>query len=242
MEWYWQITRRWISRPVQRPPLTYQPRGQIERALVDALRQAQMGIRGLVHDRPSYDAMVETLTSMDVHIESVLEYIPSIPVAADVGGRDFGQPSTSGHHRRHSPTSTVSYSRSSLRVSRSPSPSDVADILAAPSRFPSLPLDLDSLPPPVSREHFRLVYSRRHAASSSQVRPASTPATIEGDRPESEETQAVPEHPEGIIIADLDQMAGIEALDDVPIAELDVQGGRRRGRGRGRRGRGRSRD
>ncbi|OAY64032.1 hypothetical protein ACMD2_22159 [Ananas comosus] len=33
MEWYWQITRRWISRPVQRPPLTYQPRGQTERAL-----------------------------------------------------------------------------------------------------------------------------------------------------------------------------------------------------------------
>ncbi|OAY76021.1 Serine/threonine-protein phosphatase [Ananas comosus] len=27
MQWYWGITRRWISRPVQRPPLTFLPRG-----------------------------------------------------------------------------------------------------------------------------------------------------------------------------------------------------------------------
>ncbi|OAY72219.1 Serine/threonine-protein phosphatase [Ananas comosus] len=33
MEWYWQITRRWISRSVQRPPLTYLPRGQTKKAL-----------------------------------------------------------------------------------------------------------------------------------------------------------------------------------------------------------------
>ncbi|OAY75485.1 Serine/threonine-protein phosphatase, partial [Ananas comosus] len=40
MEWYWQITRRWISCPVQRPPLTYQPRGQTERALNQHAKRA----------------------------------------------------------------------------------------------------------------------------------------------------------------------------------------------------------
>ncbi|XP_020111291.1 protein MAIN-LIKE 1-like [Ananas comosus] len=230
MEWYWQITRRWISRPVQRPPLTYQPRGQTERALVDAIRQTQYSIRSLVHDRPSYEAMIDVLTGIDIDLDSVLEYIPTIPVATDIRGRDFGHASTSGHHHRQTPTSAGS-----------PSPSDVADIPAAPERFPTRPLDLDLLlPPPVSRDHFTFVYSRRHAASSSQARPTSRPATIE-------EIQAIPEHREGVMIADLDAMADIEPIDDIPIADLVVEGGRRRGRGRargrgrGRRGRGRSR-
>ncbi|OAY84141.1 Serine/threonine-protein phosphatase [Ananas comosus] len=33
MQWYWEITRRWISRLVQRPPLTFLPRGNVERRL-----------------------------------------------------------------------------------------------------------------------------------------------------------------------------------------------------------------
>ncbi|OAY81852.1 Serine/threonine-protein phosphatase [Ananas comosus] len=33
MQWYWWITQRWISRPVQRPPLTFLPRGNVERRL-----------------------------------------------------------------------------------------------------------------------------------------------------------------------------------------------------------------
>ena len=197
---------------------------------VDAIRQTQYSIRSLVHDRPSYEAMIDVLTGIDIDLDSVLEYIPTIPVATDIRGRDFGHASTSGHHHRQTPTSAGS-----------PSPSDVADIPAAPERFPTRPLDLDLLlPPPVSRDHFTFVYSRRHAASSSQARPTSRPATIE-------ETQAIPEHREGVMIADLDAMADIEAIDDIPIADLVVEGGRRRGRGRargrgrGRRGRGRSR-
>ncbi|XP_020083293.1 uncharacterized protein LOC109706730 isoform X2 [Ananas comosus] len=155
-------------------------------ALVDALRQTHYSIRELVDDPPAIHTMLESLTGICAHFESVLEHVPAIPIVADIGGRDFGHASTSGHHRRQSPTPTGSYSTSSQRVSRSPSLTDAADMPAAPSTFPFL--TLDSLPPPVSRAYFRSVYSRHHGASSSQPRLAYTPATVEGDRPKPKET------------------------------------------------------
>nr|CAD1821610.1 unnamed protein product [Ananas comosus var. bracteatus] len=68
------------------------------------------------------------------------------------------------------------------------------------------------LPPPVSHAYFKSMHSHRCGPSSSQHLPASTPAAIKGERPVSQETQAIPKHHKGINFEDLNQIAALSHL------------------------------
>lgn len=48
MKWYWNITRRWISTPVDRPAVSYQPQGQVERVLVCGFQHLSGCIKGFL--------------------------------------------------------------------------------------------------------------------------------------------------------------------------------------------------
>nr|CAD1821625.1 unnamed protein product [Ananas comosus var. bracteatus] len=56
------------------------------------------------------------------------------------------------------------------------------------------------------------MHSHRCGPSSSQHLPASTPAAIKGERPVSQETQAIPKHHKGISFEDLNQIAALSHL------------------------------
>ncbi|OAY75438.1 hypothetical protein ACMD2_08838, partial [Ananas comosus] len=53
MQWYWRITRMWISRPVQRPPLACKPRGHVERVLIEAVLETLPTLPHTVPPRPA---------------------------------------------------------------------------------------------------------------------------------------------------------------------------------------------
>ncbi|XP_020089025.1 uncharacterized protein LOC109710700 [Ananas comosus] len=101
MQWYWEITRRWISRLVQRPPLTFLPRGNVERRLVYAMQHAVSNIGHLMDDPPEPTRLMDALAHVRWDLESVLESLPTLPLTghSDVSSPIFGAygdiPSTS---------------------------------------------------------------------------------------------------------------------------------------------------
>ncbi|OAY67812.1 hypothetical protein ACMD2_21621, partial [Ananas comosus] len=91
------ITRRWISMPVQRPPLTYQPRGHVERVL-----RSHYTIRRVLPDIPG-GGVLDALSHVADQIEVVLKTLPTLPHTVPPRPADYGGPSTSGHVPVYSP-------------------------------------------------------------------------------------------------------------------------------------------
>ncbi|XP_020082646.1 serine/threonine-protein phosphatase 7 long form homolog [Ananas comosus] len=102
MQWYWTITRRWISTPVQRPPLAYQPRGHVKRVLVDIVQRSYYTIRRVLPDI-SGGGVLTTLSQVADQMEAVLETLPALPHYVPPGPADYGRASTSGHAPVYSP-------------------------------------------------------------------------------------------------------------------------------------------
>ncbi|OAY72861.1 Serine/threonine-protein phosphatase [Ananas comosus] len=97
MQWYWTITRRWISTPVQRPPLAYQPHGHVERVL-----RSHYTIRRVLPDIPG-SGVLDALLQVADQMEAVLETLPTLPHTVPPRPADYGGPSTSGHAPVYSP-------------------------------------------------------------------------------------------------------------------------------------------
>ncbi|KAM3260464.1 hypothetical protein ACQJBY_051620 [Aegilops geniculata] len=73
LEWYWQITRRWISTPVECPFISYQLSGHSEKALVDLVSTVQGRIRGLLSGEIDGKTVKESLEGIDMYITAEIE-------------------------------------------------------------------------------------------------------------------------------------------------------------------------
>ncbi|OEL20765.1 Serine/threonine-protein phosphatase 7 long form-like protein [Dichanthelium oligosanthes] len=68
LEWYWQITRRWISTPVECPIISYELSGHTDKVLVDLVSTVQGRIRTLLQSEIGAKRMKESLIDIDVYI------------------------------------------------------------------------------------------------------------------------------------------------------------------------------
>ncbi|XP_004981664.1 serine/threonine-protein phosphatase 7 long form homolog isoform X1 [Setaria italica] len=68
LEWYWRITRRWISTPVECPIISYELSGHADEVLVDLVSTVQGRIRTLLLSEIDVKRMKESLTDIDVYI------------------------------------------------------------------------------------------------------------------------------------------------------------------------------
>ncbi|CAL4919228.1 unnamed protein product [Urochloa decumbens] len=68
LEWYWKITRRWISTPVECPIISYELYGETDKILVDLVSTVQGRIRTLLLSEIDADRMKESLIDIDVYI------------------------------------------------------------------------------------------------------------------------------------------------------------------------------
>ncbi|CAN6286726.1 unnamed protein product [Urochloa humidicola] len=68
LEWYWRITRRWISTPVECPIISYELCGETDKFLVDLVSTVQGRIRTLLLSEIEADRMKESLIDIDVYI------------------------------------------------------------------------------------------------------------------------------------------------------------------------------
>ncbi|KAL5218409.1 hypothetical protein ABZP36_019093, partial [Zizania latifolia] len=73
LNWYWQITRRWISTPVECPVVSYELSGHIERILVDLLGTVQGRIRKLLSDEIDGKKLKELLNDIDMYITAKMK-------------------------------------------------------------------------------------------------------------------------------------------------------------------------
>ncbi|XP_062212493.1 uncharacterized protein LOC133913377 [Phragmites australis] len=73
LEWYWRITRRWISTPVECPVISYQLSGHTEKVLVDLISTVQGRIRTLLLSEIDAKRMKESLIDIDVYITVKME-------------------------------------------------------------------------------------------------------------------------------------------------------------------------
>uniref|UniRef100_A0A8I7BFE6 Aminotransferase-like plant mobile domain-containing protein n=1 Tax=Hordeum vulgare subsp. vulgare TaxID=112509 RepID=A0A8I7BFE6_HORVV len=73
LEWYWQITRRWISSPVECPVISYQLSGHSEKALVDLVSTVQGRIRALLSGEIDGKRVKESLKGIDTYITAEME-------------------------------------------------------------------------------------------------------------------------------------------------------------------------
>ncbi|OAY67185.1 hypothetical protein ACMD2_13561, partial [Ananas comosus] len=191
MHWYWRITRRWISRPVQRPPLAYQPHGHVERVL-----RSHYTIKGVLPDIP-YGGVLDSLS----HTLPTLPYtVPPQPV-------EHGGPSTSGHVPVYSPP------RSSSSIE---DPPYHPDIVPAPvQEDPPWPVDI------VYRRHRRQLQSlyTDQPSSSAPPRPdiLPTPVMIEQEIRRVIETQDTQPVIEGAAIEHLDQLEVLGPFDEYGV-------------------------
>ncbi|XP_073099005.1 uncharacterized protein [Elaeis guineensis] len=76
MQWYWSITRRWISTPVDRPTISDQPRVNIEKVLVDLIIDVREQIRKMSVNKAVVKSVSETLTQIENRITTVLDTLP----------------------------------------------------------------------------------------------------------------------------------------------------------------------
>ncbi|CAN6309217.1 unnamed protein product [Urochloa humidicola] len=68
LEWYWQITCRWISTPVECPIISYELSAKTDDVLVDLVSTVQGRIRTLLLSEIDADRMKESLIDIDVYI------------------------------------------------------------------------------------------------------------------------------------------------------------------------------
>ncbi|XP_020102673.1 uncharacterized protein LOC109720171 [Ananas comosus] len=209
MQWYWTITRRWISTPIQRPPLAYQPHGHVKRVLVDIVQRSYYTIRRVLPDI-SGGRVLTTLSQVADQMEAVLETFSTLPHYVPPGPADYGGASTSGHAPVYSPP------RPSSPIEEPPY-ADVTDPTLAPA--PQDPARAGNL------VYFR---RRRHMRSTRTDQPSSL-APPRPDILPAHATTMIEPVIEGAAIERLDQLEIIE-----PFYEHDVGRGRGRRCGRGR--------
>ncbi|XP_073006437.1 uncharacterized protein [Typha latifolia] len=102
LEWYWRITRRWISTPVDRPVISYQSLGHGEIALVDVVMTVQKRIRRLLSGDVERKRIRATLTEIDAYIATELEkakHFTSATATSELG--------CSGQQQQFQPSSSV---------------------------------------------------------------------------------------------------------------------------------------
>ncbi|OAY83049.1 hypothetical protein ACMD2_23737, partial [Ananas comosus] len=207
--WYWTITRSWISTPVQRPPLAYQPRGHIERVL-----RSHYSIRRVLPDIPG-GGVLDALSHVADQMEAVLKTLPTLPYTIPPRPADYGRPSTSGH----------------APVYSLPRPS-------SPIEEPPYAYVMDPAPAPVLEDPPRpvdIVYHRRRRQMQSLH--TDQPSFSAPPRPDILLTPAMIEHEiERVIeMQDTQQIiegAAIEHLDHLEVLEPFDAHGVDRGRGR----------
>uniref|UniRef100_A0ACD6A5E1 Uncharacterized protein n=1 Tax=Avena sativa TaxID=4498 RepID=A0ACD6A5E1_AVESA len=68
LEWYWQITRRWISTPVECPVISYHLSGHSEKGLVDLVSTVQVRIRMLLSGEMDGKRIKKSLDDIDMYI------------------------------------------------------------------------------------------------------------------------------------------------------------------------------
>ncbi|OAY81124.1 hypothetical protein ACMD2_06737, partial [Ananas comosus] len=98
IQWYWTITRRWISTLVQRPPLAYQPRGHVERVL-----RSHYTIKRVLSDITG-GGVLDALSHVADQMEAVLETLPTLSHTVPPRSVDYGGASTYGHAPVYSPS------------------------------------------------------------------------------------------------------------------------------------------
>ncbi|XP_020110862.1 uncharacterized protein LOC109725875 [Ananas comosus] len=206
MQWYWTITRRWISTPVQQPPLAYQPRGHVERVVVDIVQRSHYTIRHVLSDIPG-GGVLDALSHIADQMEAVLETLPTFSHTVSPRPTDYGRASTSGHALVYSP----------LRPSSPIEEPPYADVMdPAPAPVPQDP------PRAVDIVYYR---RRRHMQSNHTDQPISSAPS----RPDILPTPAT------AVIEPVIEGAAIEHLDQLEILESFDEHGVDRGRGRSRR-------
>ncbi|KAM0855385.1 hypothetical protein ACQ4PT_049807 [Festuca glaucescens] len=75
LEWYWRITRRWISTPVECPVISYQLSGHSEKALVDLITTVQVQIRTLLSGEMDGERVKESLGDIDMYITAEMKKV-----------------------------------------------------------------------------------------------------------------------------------------------------------------------
>ncbi|CAM0876388.1 unnamed protein product [Alopecurus aequalis] len=73
LEWYWRITRRWISTPVECPVISYQLSGHSEKALVDLVSRVQVQIRTLLSGETDVERVKQSLEDIDMYITAEMK-------------------------------------------------------------------------------------------------------------------------------------------------------------------------
>lgn len=73
LEWYWQITRRWISTPVECPVISYQLSGHGEKALVNLVSSVQVRIRTLLSGEMDGERVKQSLDDIDMYITAEMK-------------------------------------------------------------------------------------------------------------------------------------------------------------------------
>ncbi|XP_020113806.1 uncharacterized protein LOC109727972 [Ananas comosus] len=232
MQWYWGITRRWISRPVQRPPLTFLPRGNVERRLVYAMRHAVSSIGHLMDDPSEPTRLMDALAHVRWDLESVLESLPTLPVTghSNVSFPTFGAygdiPSTStpAYDFGDIPsTSAPAYDFSDIPSTSMPAydfpstsapihPSDVPSTSEVQFDIPSASIPLFDIPSTLEVRRDDIVYRRRR-------RRQGHIETQEGILASAVEQRMGP-IVKGITIEHIDQMDVIEPVQ--PEMEHDI--------------------
>ncbi|KAL6636866.1 hypothetical protein ACP70R_024438 [Stipagrostis hirtigluma subsp. patula] len=90
LEWYWRITRRWISTPVECPVISSQLSGHDDKVLVDLVSTVQERIRTLLSSETDVKLMKKSLIDIDVFITSKMEKAKQatksdVPTAMQIG-------------------------------------------------------------------------------------------------------------------------------------------------------------
>ncbi|XP_039828443.1 uncharacterized protein LOC120690004 isoform X3 [Panicum virgatum] len=91
LEWYWRITRRWISTPVECPVISYELSGQTDKILqVDLVSTVQGRIRTLLSETDA-KRINESLTDIDVYITVKMAEAKQIMQSGFLAGTGIGR-------------------------------------------------------------------------------------------------------------------------------------------------------
>lgn len=99
MQWYWSITRRWISTPVDRPAISDQPRVNIEKVLVDLVIDVREQIRKMSANKAMVKSVSESLIQIEKQITTVLD---ALPLDSPLPAQEHDDVRPTASHRRPS--------------------------------------------------------------------------------------------------------------------------------------------
>ncbi|XP_051178114.1 uncharacterized protein [Lolium perenne] len=89
LEWYWRITRRWISTPVECPVISDQLSGHSEKALVDLVSTVQVRIRTLLSGEMDGEKVKESLGDIDMYITAEMKKVMQIVLPTEIGNESL---------------------------------------------------------------------------------------------------------------------------------------------------------